>query len=194
MIKCLLWDFGDTLCDELTLWKGSAEWMAMYHSFFDKDGLGAAWSLGRLDAEQVASRLTSQLGLTPSQILSHFIRAELFEFFPRTYEYFCGQHLPQAIVTVNPALFRDWAGSWASTLSSRRWSSRVTIMRRISASGSLVADRATSTGTTRRFSRRQRRTGRAATHNEGLTRHLVLRHEMEEAGMLACASKATYVE
>lgn len=109
MIKCLLWDFGDTLCDELSLWRGSAEWMEVYYSFAEENGIGAAWSLGHLDAQQVADRLASQLSLSPSQILAHFRRYELLEFFPRTYEYFRGRHLPQAIVTVNPALFRELA-------------------------------------------------------------------------------------
>lgn len=37
MIECLLWDFGNTLCDELSLWRGSPDWMAVYHSFLSHD-------------------------------------------------------------------------------------------------------------------------------------------------------------
>jgi hypothetical protein len=57
MIKCLLWDFGDTLRDELSLWKSSPEWMDTYHSFGDEAGLGMAWNLGELDANQFAVRI-----------------------------------------------------------------------------------------------------------------------------------------
>ena len=46
-VQCLLWDFGDTLCDELSLWRASPEWMEIYRSF--DDGIGAAWSAGELD-------------------------------------------------------------------------------------------------------------------------------------------------
>ena len=105
--KCLLWDFGDTLCDELSLWRVSKEWMAVYHSFDDSEGIGAAWSLGDIDTAQVISKLSERMTLTETEIQAHLSRTELFDFFPFTYEYFRAQHLPQAVVTVNPVIFRD---------------------------------------------------------------------------------------
>ena len=108
-IKCLLWDFGDTLCDELSLWRHSPEWMDVYRSFDEEDGLGAAWSLGYLDTHQIAETLAERMSLTEAEIRAHLSRTDLFEFFPFTYAFFRARHRPQAIVTVNPAQFRAMA-------------------------------------------------------------------------------------
>ncbi len=56
-VRCLLWDFGDTLCDELSLWRVSPEWMEVYRSF--DDGIGAASSLGDVDTRGFAVPLNS---------------------------------------------------------------------------------------------------------------------------------------
>ena len=104
-VECLLWDFGDTLCDELSLWRASPEWMEIYRSF--DDGIGAAWSLGELDTRGFVVELTKRMSLSEVEILAHLMRTELFEFFPFTYAFFRARHLPQAIVTVNPAFFSE---------------------------------------------------------------------------------------
>ncbi|MCP4004292.1 MAG: hypothetical protein GY725_08860 [bacterium] len=104
-IQCLLWDFGDTLCDELSLWRVSPDWMAVYHSF--DDGIGAAWNLGDLDTRGFVAELAQRMPLTEVEILAHLKRVDLFEFFPFTYAFFRARHLPQAIVTVNPTLFTE---------------------------------------------------------------------------------------
>ena len=108
-VQCLLWDFGDTLCDELSLWRVSPEWMEVYRSFDDEDGIGAAWSLGKLDTHEVAAKLAERMTLTEAEIHVHLSRTDLFEFFPFTYALFRARHLPQAVVTVNPAGFREMA-------------------------------------------------------------------------------------
>jgi hypothetical protein len=108
-IRCLLWDFGNTLCDELSLWRVSPEWLEVYRSFDDKDGIGAAWSLGELDTHEVVAKLAQRMTLNEAEIHAHLSRTDLFEFFPFTYGFFKARHLPQAIVTVNPSLFRDMA-------------------------------------------------------------------------------------
>jgi hypothetical protein len=108
-VQCLLWDFGDTLCDELSLWRTSPEWMEVYRSFEDPDGIGAAWSLGDLDTLEVAAKLADRMTLSEAEIHAHLSRTDLFEFFPFTYAFFRARHLPQAIVTVNPAQFRAMA-------------------------------------------------------------------------------------
>jgi hypothetical protein len=102
-VQCLLWDFGDTLCDELSLWRVSPDWMEVYRSF--EDGLGAAWSLGDLDTGGFVAELAKRMRLTEAEILAHLKRTDLFDFFPFTYGFFRDRHLPQAIVTVNPAAF-----------------------------------------------------------------------------------------
>ena len=108
-VQCLLWDFGDTLCDELSLWRTSPEWMEVYRSFDEQDGIGAAWSLGDLDTHEVAAKLAERMMLSEAEIHVHLSRTHLFEFFPFTYAFFRARHLPQAIVTVNPAQFRALA-------------------------------------------------------------------------------------
>ena len=108
-IRCLLWDFGDTLCNEMSLWRVSAEWMEVYRSFDEDDGIGAAWNLGELDTPEVAARLAERMSLSEAEIRAHLSRTDLFEFFPFTYAFFRARHLPQAIVTVNPAAFREMA-------------------------------------------------------------------------------------
>ena len=47
--------------------------------------------------------------LTETEIHAHLSRTDLFEFFPFTYAFFKVRHLPQAIVTVNPSMFREMA-------------------------------------------------------------------------------------
>jgi hypothetical protein len=108
-VRCLLWDFGDTLCDELSLWRVSPEWMEVYRSFDDEEGIGAAWSLGHLGTREVVAKLAERMTLTEAEISAHLSRTDLFQFFPFTYEFFKARHLPQAIVTVNPAAFREMA-------------------------------------------------------------------------------------
>jgi hypothetical protein len=112
-VQCLLWDFGDTLCDELSLWRTSPEWMEVYRSFDEKDGIGAAWSSGELDTREVAARLAQRMTLSEAEIHAHLSRTDLFEFFPFTYAFFRAHHLPQAIVTINPAQFRVMAQALA---------------------------------------------------------------------------------
>lgn len=104
-VECLLWDFGDTLCDELSLWRASPEWMEVSRSF--DDGLGAAWSRGDIDTRGFVAELAKRMPLTEVEILAHLRRTDLFEFFPFTYAFFRDRHLPQAIVTVNPVFFSE---------------------------------------------------------------------------------------
>jgi FMN phosphatase YigB (HAD superfamily) len=108
-VRCLLWDFGNTLCDELSLWRVSPEWMEVYRSFDDEDGIGSAWSLGDLDAHEVVAKLARRMSLNEAEIRAHLSRTDLFDFFPFTYAFFRARHLPQAIVTVNPSVFREMA-------------------------------------------------------------------------------------
>ena len=59
-IRCLLWDFGDTLCDETFIWRSGPEWMEVYETF-DDGGLGAAWNLGEIDTREFASQLSGRM-------------------------------------------------------------------------------------------------------------------------------------
>jgi beta-phosphoglucomutase-like phosphatase (HAD superfamily) len=79
--------------------------MDVYHSF--DGGLGEAWSLGELDTRGLAAELATRMPHTEAEIVAHLKRTDVFEFFPFTYEFFRAHHRPQAIVTVNPALFSE---------------------------------------------------------------------------------------
>ncbi len=106
-IKCLLWDFGDTLCDERFIWSSGPEWMEIYQTF-ENDGLGAAWNLGEINTREFAAELSKHMGRSAESIVSHMTeRCNHITFFHQTYEFFKARRLPQAIVTVNPDLFSD---------------------------------------------------------------------------------------
>lgn len=107
LIECLLWDFGDTLCNEQFIWSSGPEWMEVYETF-DDDGLGAQWSLGAIDTRTFAEVLAERMNRSPAFIVQHMTECcRAIQFFDRTYEFFRSRHLPQAIVTVNPDLFSD---------------------------------------------------------------------------------------
>ncbi len=105
-IQCLLWDFGDTLCNERFIWDSGPAWMEVYRTF--DDGLGNEWCRGDIDVRAFAARLSERMSLSADEILAHMrARCEHIEFFPFTHAFFRARHLPQAIVTVNPDLFSD---------------------------------------------------------------------------------------
>ena len=103
-IRCLLWDFGDTLCDETFIWSSGPEWRTLYETF--DDGLGHDWCLGKLDTDGFARAASERIPLNPEQIVAHMReRCSHINFFDFTYDFFKARHLPQAIVTVNPDLW-----------------------------------------------------------------------------------------
>jgi len=104
-VQCLLWDFGDTLCNERSLWRSSPEWMQAYRAFDEE--LGTAWCRGDLDTDAFVAELTARMPLSETEIRAHLGRTDLLEFFPFTYAFFRARHLPQAIVTVNPTFFSE---------------------------------------------------------------------------------------
>jgi hypothetical protein len=106
-IRCLLWDFGDTLCDERFIWNSGPDWLEVYQSF-DDGGLGASWNLGELDTRGFAARLSERMDRSVASIIAHLTeRCNHIRFFEKTYAFFKARHLPQAIVTVNPDLFSE---------------------------------------------------------------------------------------
>lgn len=103
-IHCLLWDFGDTLCDETFIWGSGPEWLEVYEKF--DEGFCAAWNLGEINTQQFAVRLSQQMGISSEAVVAHMVeRCRHIEFFPKTYAFFRKRELPQAIVTVNPDIF-----------------------------------------------------------------------------------------
>ncbi len=108
-VRCLLWDFGDTLFEELSLWRGSEDWMAIYRSFSEAGGLGERWSRGDIDDEQAIAEIATRFNMNPDSVRAHLNRTDLFVPHAFTLGFFQRNVLPQAIVTINPALFRTLA-------------------------------------------------------------------------------------
>lgn len=105
-IRCLLWDFGDTLCRETFIWSSSPEWEAVYQSF--DGGWAHAWNVGAMDTREFARQASESISLSPDQIVSHMReRCKHIEFFEFTYSFYKRRYLPQAIVTVNPDLWTE---------------------------------------------------------------------------------------
>lgn len=105
-IRCLLWDFGDTLCDERFIWGSGPEWMAVYETF--DDGWADAWNTGEMNVTEFAGKASEYIALSPDEIVSHMVDCcSRINFFDFTYGFYKSRHLPQAIVTVNPDLWSD---------------------------------------------------------------------------------------
>ena len=106
MPPCLLWDFGDTLCDERFIWSSSPEWMAIYEAFEAHGGM--AWCEGALTADAFAQRISEPLGMTPGDVARHMReRCHAITWMPQAWTAFRARTRPQAIVTVNPDLFSE---------------------------------------------------------------------------------------
>lgn len=105
-IKCLLWDFGNTLCDEQFIWSSGPQWEAAYR-LRDED-LAEAWNTGCIGDLEFAHGLTPHIAMSPREILAHMReRCNHVEFYEFAYSYFRAKTLPQAIVTVNPQLWSE---------------------------------------------------------------------------------------
>jgi len=106
-IRCLLWDFGDTLCDERFIWGTGPEWMEVYGTF--DDGIGDQWCTSELDTAAFATELSARMGRSPASIVEHMVERSTnhVHWYEYTYRFFRAHHLPQAIVTVNPDLFSE---------------------------------------------------------------------------------------
>ena len=77
-IRCLLWDFGDTLCDELSLWRKSEEWMTIYRCFGESDGLSERWSQGDIGLAEVVVEVGTRFNMDPQDLHSHLRRSDVF--------------------------------------------------------------------------------------------------------------------
>jgi FMN phosphatase YigB (HAD superfamily) len=106
----LLWDFGDTLVDERWLWTcpdGHPEWAAHYRAVCGGE-FGSRWNCGTASLDDLADELVARLGMTKDAVLAHARRCcGEIRFFEHAWAAACSRALPQALVTVNPDVFRD---------------------------------------------------------------------------------------
>jgi len=80
--------------------------MQLYDS--SDDDCGDRWSAGELDLDAFDERAAPIVNMPPAQVIETTVtRSQHINWFARTYEFFKQQHLPQAMVTVNPGFFSD---------------------------------------------------------------------------------------
>jgi FMN phosphatase YigB (HAD superfamily) len=108
-VRFLLWDFGDTLVDERFLWvspPGVSGWTDCYRTIVSGD-FGARWNSGAATTDELATEMAARLGMLEKTVRAHINRCcERIRFFDHAWTVAREHPFPQAIVTVNPDLFR----------------------------------------------------------------------------------------
>jgi len=109
-VRFLLWDFGDTLVDERFLWTsptGVPAWTAAFRALAGGD-FGTRWHCGSATADEFVTEMAAQLAMSPKAVHAHVRRCcARIRFFEHAWTAARTRERPQAIVTVNPDLFRD---------------------------------------------------------------------------------------
>ncbi len=111
MIRCVLWDFGDTLADERWLLAAPDDLPNWTQAWLDvvKGGLAAPWALGKIGLRDVAGEVGRRLCIPVEDVVEHAqSRCTQVRFFERPLEVARRSSLPQAIVTVNPDIFSEY--------------------------------------------------------------------------------------
>jgi len=105
MIRCLLWDFGDTLADErwmLTAPADAPDWVDVWSEIAGGE-LADAWNTGAIDGPRVYRAVATRLGISEKRVLDHVERCcHSISFFREVMDVAARSRLSQAIVTVNP--------------------------------------------------------------------------------------------
>jgi beta-phosphoglucomutase-like phosphatase (HAD superfamily) len=109
-VRFLLWDFGDTLVDERFLWTaptGVPRWTECYRELAGGE-FGHRWNCGTATSDDLATEMAARLGMLHKAVLAHVRRSSArIRFFDHAWTAARSRALPQAIVTVNPDLFRE---------------------------------------------------------------------------------------
>lgn len=108
MLKCVLWDFGDTLADERWMLEpldGVPEWPEVWARVAGGE-LADAWNLGQIDASTVIAAVAARLRAPVEQVADHVARCcSDLRFFEAPLRIARNSKLPQALVTINPDAF-----------------------------------------------------------------------------------------
>ena len=110
-LRCVLWDFGDTLVDERWMRRapvGVPQWSEIWPSVVSGE-LAERWNIGAATLADVVDAVVGRLPMTRAEVLEH-VRAccASIEFFAAPNAVARASRVPQAIVTVNPDAFSDW--------------------------------------------------------------------------------------
>ena len=107
--RCVLWDFGDTLVEQdwmLTPPDGIPDWPAAWLEIA-RGANEQPWNLGEVGTETIASGVAERLDMPLVDAMRHIDRCcRGIRFFDAPWAAARGCPLPQAIVTLNPDLFR----------------------------------------------------------------------------------------
>src|SRR5262249_34628318 len=107
-LKCVLWDFGDTLVDERWMWRGPPT-VPQWREVWTRHVVGAvadAWHCGTLDMRTLARQLAAQLPMSADEISAHCAACcANIDLYATPWRIVRTCALPQALVTLNPDLF-----------------------------------------------------------------------------------------
>jgi hypothetical protein len=110
-LRCVLWDFGDTLADERWMLEAPAAAPAWPEVWSEVAGgeLADAWNRGEISDGEIVAAVSARLGMAEEEVRSHTrwccSRIRFFEL-PWRVARQCS--LPQALVTLNPDGFSEF--------------------------------------------------------------------------------------
>ncbi|HWD67256.1 MAG TPA: hypothetical protein VG227_04775 [Caulobacteraceae bacterium] len=110
-VRALLWDFGDTLCDEtwmLSPMANEPRWAVAYQATLARGGLIERWDLGAATTAEVANSIAAELGMSIESIAQHMNACcRNIRLNRETMMLAEARAAPQAIVTVNCDIFSE---------------------------------------------------------------------------------------
>lgn len=108
-VKCILWDFGDTLVDESFMFKqpdGLPDWTRAWSVVWER--LSDGWMRGDVSSDAVSAALADELVVSSDDALALMkTRCRSIEFFELPYRMAISSVIPGAIVTLNPDIFSE---------------------------------------------------------------------------------------
>ena len=110
-LRCVLWDFGDTLADERWMLEappGVPRWPRVW-SELAGGRLADAWNRGEISDREVIAAVAAELTLSRAEVEAHARWCcSRIRFFERPWTIARRSSLPRALVTVNPEAFSQF--------------------------------------------------------------------------------------
>ena len=110
-VRCILWDFGDTLVDQDWMLKAPETYPGWSKAWVEiaRGENEERWNLGEITCDDVASQIARRLGMSLAEAIAHIqLCCSSVRFFEAPLMAVRRSRLPQAIVTVNPDLFTKY--------------------------------------------------------------------------------------
>lgn len=110
-LRCVLWDFGDTLADERWMLEaphGVPEWTRAWEEVAG-GALADAWNRGEISGREIVAALAARLPMSEAEVEAHTRRCcSRIRFFELPWSIARSTALPQALVTINPDGFSEF--------------------------------------------------------------------------------------